>query len=307
MAESNRDIPAPATLPFPGAGPLNAMTIDVEDYYHVSGFEHMVDRASWAGFEPRVEDSTRRLLDVFAEAGVRATFFVLGWVAERWPGLVQAIAAGGHEVGCHSYAHHLVYRQTPNEFRADLRRSLDVLQDILGEAVQAYRAPSFSITAQCLWALDILIEEGVTVDSSIYPIRHDRYGLPGTPLGPHALQRRSGTLWEFPPPVWKVWGYPLPIGGGGYFRLYPYFLTRRGLRAINAAARPFAVYIHPWEVDPDQPRLPAKRTARFRHYVNLHRTEGRLVRLLSDFPFGTMSAALQRWRPHAAQHMRKAA
>jgi polysaccharide deacetylase family protein (PEP-CTERM system associated) len=301
VKESTGEFPAtPTTLAFPNPGPLNALTIDVEDYYHVSGFERMVGRADWDSFEPRVEENTRRLLDVLAEAQVRATFFVLGWVAQRRPGLVRAIRAAGHEVGCHSYEHRLIYEQTPEEFRADLRRACGVLEDTLGEPVMAYRAPSFSVTARSLWALDILAEEGIRIDSSIYPTHHDRYGIAGTPLGPHALERPAGTIWEFPPPVWKVWGYPLPAGGGGYFRLYPYALTRRALRAINAAGRPFCAYLHPWEIDPGQPRLRPGRMAAFRHYVNLHRTEGRLVRLLRDFAFDTLSAALDRCRPAPA-------
>jgi polysaccharide deacetylase family protein (PEP-CTERM system associated) len=276
---------------------LNALTVDVEDYYHVSGFEHCVDRARWEGFESRIEASTYRVLARLADAGVRGTFFVLGWVAERHPGLVRAIRAGGHEVGCHGYWHRLIYDQTPEEFRADLCRARDVLQDILGEAVTAYRAPSFSITGRSLWALDVLIEEGFVHDSSIYPTHHDRYGIPGTPLGPYRVERPGGGLWEFPPPVWRCLGYPLPVGGGGYFRLYPYALTRRGLRAINRDGRPFAVYLHPWELDPGQPRLAPGRLRAFRHYLNLHRTEGRLVRLLEDFSFGTLSDSLARRRP----------
>lgn len=278
---------------------VNALTIDVEDYYHVTNFERCVRRAEWDQYPSRVERNTRRLLDVLAASEVRATFFVLGWVAERRPALVRAIRAAGHEVGCHSHLHRLVYDQSPREFRADLKRARGVLRDILGEEVYAYRAPSFSITTRSLWALDVLAEEGIRIDSSIYPTHHDRYGIPGTPLGPHALERPAGTLWEFPPPVWTVWGYPLPVGGGGYFRLYPYALTRHALRKINAAGRPFAVYLHPWELDPDQPRLRPGRLAAFRHYVNLHRTEDRLVRLLHDFAFDTLSAALDCWRPAA--------
>jgi polysaccharide deacetylase family protein (PEP-CTERM system associated) len=286
---------------------LNALTIDVEDYYHVTGFEGRVDRARWDEYPSRVGPNTRRLLDLLAAAGVRATFFVLGWVAERQPALVRAIRRAGHEVGCHGYWHRLVYDQTPDEFRADLCRARDVLQDVLGEKVNAYRAPSFSITARSVWALDVLLEEGFAFDSSIYPTHHDRYGMPGAPLVPHRLARAAGDLWEFPPPVWPVLGYPLPVGGGGYFRLYPYALTRHGLRAINASGRPFAVYLHPWEIDPDQPRLAARGPRAFRHYVGLRRTEGRLVRLLSDFAFGTLSEALARWGTDAAAPARKAA
>jgi polysaccharide deacetylase family protein (PEP-CTERM system associated) len=300
VPQATQDVPAAATFRLPDSGPLNALTIDVEDYFQVSGFDHIVDRARWDDFEPRVEGNTVRLLELLAEAGVRATFFVLGWVARRRPGLVRAIRAAGHEVGCHSYEHRLIYEQTPAEFRADLRRALAVLEDALGEQIHCYRAPSFSITARSLWALDVLVEEGVSVDSSIYPTRHDRYGMPGAPLEPHVLERPAGTLWEFPPPVWRVWGYPLPVGGGGYFRLYPYALTRQALRAVNAAGRPFAVYLHPWEIDAEQPRLRPGRVRAFRHYVNLRRTEGRLVRLLRDFAFDTVSAALERWRPQPA-------
>jgi polysaccharide deacetylase family protein (PEP-CTERM system associated) len=273
-------------------GWVNALTIDIEEYYHVSGFANCVDRGDWDRFESRVGPSTERLLDCLATADIRATFFVLGWVAERQPSLVRAIRAAGHEIGCHSYAHRLVYELTPAEFRTDLRRGLRVLEDVLGEPITAYRAPSFSITRQSLWALDILAEEGITLDSSIYPTHHDRYGIPGTPLEPHRIDLAAGSLWEFPPPVWRIMGYPLPIGGGGYFRLYPYALTRLGLGRINAAGRPFAVYLHPWELDPDQPRLRPGALRAFRHYVNLHRTEARLMSLLRDFPFGTLSEAL---------------
>ncbi len=303
-------MPAILSFPLPAARPAepaaadavpwtNALTIDVEDYYHVSAFEGVVARADWDGMPSRVAGSTERLLEHLAAANVRATFFVLGWVAERQPSLVRAIRDAGHEVGCHSYAHRLIYEQTEAEFRADLRRGLRVLEDTLGEPITLYRAPSFSITRRSLWALDVLIEEGIRVDSSIYPTHHDRYGIPGTPLAPHRIERPAGSLWEFPPPVWRCLGYPLPVGGGGYFRLFPYRLTRRGLRQINDEGRPFAAYLHPWELDPDQPRLPAKALSRFRHYLNLRRTEDRLLQLLRDFPFGTLTEALRSYDPAA--------
>lgn len=280
-------------------GILNALTIDVEDYFHVTGFEKIVSRSDWDEFQPRVGPATRRILHILDQAKTRATFFVLGWVAERQPKLVRQIRDEGHEVGCHSFWHKLVYEQTPEEFRADLRRARSVIEDALGEPITSYRAPSFSITKDSLWALDILAEEGFTLDSSIYPTRHDRYGIPGSPLEPHVLERPTGKLWEFPPPVWRCFGYPLPVGGGGYFRLYPYWLTRRGLEAVNASGRPFAVYLHPWELDPQQPRLRPGRARSFRHYVNLSKTEGRLLRLLREFKFSTMSDALARWSPDA--------
>jgi polysaccharide deacetylase family protein (PEP-CTERM system associated) len=247
-----------------------------------------VDRADWDRFESRIVASTDTILEILEAASVRATFFILGWVAERQPGLVRTISAAGHEIGCHSYWHRLVYEQTPQAFREDLRRVRGVLQDLVGRPVVAYRAPSFSITRRSLWALDILIEEGFRYDSSIYPTLHDRYGIAGAPLAPHRLVRPAGEIREFPMPVYRGLGYPLPVGGGGYFRLYPYAVTRTGLRAINAAGRPVAVYVHPWEFDPGQPRLAPGRLKAFRHYVNLHRTERRLARLLRDFAFGTL-------------------
>jgi polysaccharide deacetylase family protein (PEP-CTERM system associated) len=275
-------------------GVLNALTIDVEDYYQVSAFEGCVARSEWDSFESRVVGNTWRLLDLLADAGVRGTFFVLGYVARRHPDLVRAIHFAGHEIGCHSYWHRLIYDQTPEAFRSDLRQARDVLQGIIGEPVTAYRAPSFSITRRSLWAVDILIEEGFNLDSSIFPTHHDRYGLVGAPLGPHRLLCPSGTIGEFPMPVYRRLGYPLPVGGGGYFRLYPYAFTRHGLRSINAEGRSFVVYLHPWEVDPEQPRLAPGRLRAFRHYVNLHRTEKRLGRLLREFAFGTISEAFAR-------------
>jgi polysaccharide deacetylase family protein (PEP-CTERM system associated) len=290
----------PAQVESSTSSVLNALTIDVEDYFHVSGFESCLSRSDWETFPSRVGPATHHLLRLLREANVRATFFVLGWVAERQPHLVRAIRDEGHEVGCHSFWHRLIYQQTPKEFRADLRAARCVIEDALGEPITLYRAPSFSITSASLWALDVLIEEGFTLDSSIYPIHHDRYGLPGTPLEPHAIQRAGGRIWEFPPPVCKVLGCSLPVGGGGYFRLYPSWLTRMGLRRINSQGRPFSIYLHPWELDPGQPRLRPGWLRAFRHYVNLHHTEDRLVRVLRDFRFGTLSEALTRWQPEAA-------
>jgi polysaccharide deacetylase family protein (PEP-CTERM system associated) len=296
-------IPLPARQ---DARPLNALTVDVEDYYHVSAFEAIAPREHWDSFESRIVGSTGKLLDLLERLSVKATFFVLGWVADRNPGLVRAIHAAGHEVACHGYWHRLVYRQTPAEFRADLCRARDLLQDITGERVTAYRAPSFSITRQSLWALDVLIEEGFEFDSSVYPTYHDRYGLPGAPARPHTIQRPAGVIHEFPLAIWRKLGYPLPVGGGGYFRLYPYRMTRLGLRSLNARGTPFAAYIHPWELDSDQPRLSPGRLRAFRHYVGLRRTERKLERLLNDFRLGTLSQAfaalgvLQTWEMAAA-------
>jgi polysaccharide deacetylase family protein (PEP-CTERM system associated) len=244
--------------------------------------------------EYRVEANTDRILALFERAGVKATFFTLGWVAERSPELVKRIAAQGHEVASHGYSHQLIYNQTPDVFKEETRRSKAILEDILGAPVTGYRAASYSITNQSRWALDILAEQGFTWDSSIFPVHHDRYGMPGTPRWPHRLTTDKGfELAEFPLSTFKLPGYTLPIAGGGYFRLFPYWFSRYGLGSINRQGRPFVFYLHPWEVDPDQPRLDVKWFSRFRHYNNLDVCEQRLARLLSDFRFTTMSQVLE--------------
>ncbi|MCC7087146.1 MAG: DUF3473 domain-containing protein [Pirellulales bacterium] len=273
---------------------LNALTIDVEDYYHVSAFEQYVDRNRWDQYESRVVPSTRRLLEIFDHHQVQATFFVLGWVAQRHPQLVKDIAAAGHEVGSHTYWHRLIYQQSPAEFREDLRRSRDVLEDILGVAVTLFRAPSFSITAQSLWALEVLVEEGFQADSSIFPVRRGRYGIVGAPQCLYRLQTKSGPICEFPPSVLRIAGKNVPVCGGGYFRLYPGLVTHTCLARFNRQhAMPFVFYLHPWEIDPQQPRLGVGTAInRLRHYVNLRRTEKKFNNLLERFQFGTVSAAI---------------
>jgi polysaccharide deacetylase family protein (PEP-CTERM system associated) len=285
---------------------VNAMTVDVEDYFQVSAFDSVVPLDSWDRFERRVAANTDRLLRIFAEFDVRATFFVLGWVAEREPGLVRRIAAAGHEIASHGYGHRLVYGQTTSAFREDVRRSRGLLQSLTGQQVLGYRAPSFSITNRSLWALDILIEEGFAYDASIFPILHDRYGIPSAPRHPFwvmagaatngldaAVRRFGGSpvagacLLELPGSTVRLAGANLPIGGGGYFRLLPYGWTRWGTARVNRVeGRPVMFYLHPWEVDPGQPRLPASVLGRLRHYRNLAQTEPRLRRLLGEFRFG---------------------
>lgn len=273
-----------------GESPLvNAMTVDVEDYFQVSAFDAVVPRASWDSRESRVVRNTERLLDLFAAARVKATFFVLGWVAERFPALVRRIVLEGHELGSHGYEHRLVYSQTSREFRDDLRRARIALEHAGGCPVLGYRAPSFSIVRSSLWAIDVLIEEGYVYDASIYPIRHDRYGIHGWRRGVHRIDRPAGGIWELPGSTLRVAATNLPIGGGGYFRLLPYGWTRYGFRRLNAAGHPAIFYLHPWEIDPEQPRIPAGPVATFRHYRNLARTEDRLRRLLREFPFGRVS------------------
>ncbi|MDO4550098.1 MAG: DUF3473 domain-containing protein [Planctomycetia bacterium] len=268
----------------------NAMTVDVEDFYQVSAFEKYISRDDWSQYPQRIEDSTRRILEIFEQSQISATFFILGWVAQKYPFLVREIERGGHEIGLHSYSHRLIYEMTPEEFREDLRKGKVILEDILGKSVYSFRAPSFSITQRSLWALEILVEEGIRYDSSIFPIYHDRYGIPGGKVEMHEISTASGVLYEFPPSVMKFLGKNFPVSGGGYFRLYPYRFSRFCLRNVNIrAGRPFIFYIHPWEVDPQQPRLPfGSRSTQFRHRVGLSRNEGKLLRLLKDFRFSGM-------------------
>lgn len=265
----------------------NIFSVDVEDYYHVQAFANRIRPSDWEHFESRVVQNTQRIVDLLDRRQTRGTFFILGWVAERYPSLVQLIHRAGHEIGCHSYWHQLVFRQTPESFREDLRRATEILQDIIGEPVTAYRAPSFSITSESLWALDILLEEGYRTDSSIFPVRHDTYGIPEVHPAPHVIHRAKGDLFEFPPAVRCKRFANIPVAGGGYFRIYPYPLTSHWLRNVNRKeGRPFVFYIHPWEVDPEQPRLRSGWKSRLRHYRNLHSTEAKLDRLLQSFPFG---------------------
>jgi polysaccharide deacetylase family protein (PEP-CTERM system associated) len=274
---------------------LNAFTVDVEDYFQVAALASAIDRGSWPKRESRVERNTSVLLELLSEHGIRGTFFVLGWIAERHSSLIRRIAAEGHEIACHGFSHQLIYTQTPDEFREETARSKRMLEDLAGTAVAGYRAASFSITRRSMWALDVLIELGFEYDSSIFPIRHDRYGMPGADPHPAVLAAPSGrTLIEFPMSVARFAGVAVPVSGGGYFRLLPYAVTRAGLRQINGRfGRPFTFYLHPWEIDPGQPRIPVGWFSRFRHYTNLHRCEPRLRRLLGEFRFGGMREVLQ--------------
>ena len=271
----------------------NVLTIDVEDYFHVAALANSIKVSEWSGISPRVVENTRRLLDLFERKDVKVTHFVLGWVAERFPDLVKEIDARGHEVASHGYSHQLVYEQTPQIFYDETVKSKRILEDILGKPVNGYRAASYSITKKSLWALDILCELGFKYDSSIFPIRHDRYGIPDADPLPHKIKTPKGNyITEFPLTTSSLFGIKLPAAGGGYFRLYPYALSKYLLEKIQKQNRPFIFYLHPWEIDPDQPRVNASTLSRFRHYNNLHKCELRLERLLSDFPFTTMSQVL---------------
>ena len=266
---------------------LNALTIDVEDYYHVSAFESVVRPDSWNQFESRVENNTLRILDLLDEYGPRATFFILGYVAERHPGLIQAIQQRGHEIASHGYSHRRIYMQTPEQFCAETRKAKKIVEDIIGQVVLGYRAASYSITEKSLWALDILAEEGFCYDSSIFPVRHDLYGIPGHQRFACAIERGNRGLLEIPLSTIRIGGMNLPVAGGGYLRLFPYALTRWAVSRLNQWERqPAVVYFHPWEIDPEQPRIKSGWISRLRHYTNLRGMEEKLRKLLSGFSFG---------------------
>jgi polysaccharide deacetylase family protein (PEP-CTERM system associated) len=276
---------------------LNALTIDVEDYFQVTAFEHNVERAHWDYYSSRVVNNTLRILDLLGEFDLRATFFVLGWVAERKPALVQEIQRRGHEIACHGYGHQLIYRIGPQRFREDVRRARSILEDICGLPIAGYRAPSYSITDQSLWALDILIEEGFSYDSSIFPVKHDIYGISHAGRFPSVIERPAGSIREFPlstlPLRFAGNEHRLPIAGGGYLRFFPSWVVSRAIEKINGQElQPAVLYFHPWEIDPHQPRIKSSLRSRFRHYLNLDTTELKLRKLLAQFDFGTMAEVL---------------
>ncbi len=280
---------------------MNAITIDVEDYYQVSAFETVVQRAEWDHFESRVERNTYRLLDILDEYKTKGTFFVLGWVAERHPSLVREIDARGHEVASHGYSHQRVYTQSPEKFREETRLSKRILEDTTGKLIAGYRAASYSITEKSLWALDILIEEGYLYDSSIFPIMHDRYGIPSGERFSHVIKRASGEILEFPLSTVRFCSNNFPVGGGGYLRLFPYPVTKWAIGHLNIKEKhPAIVYLHPWEVDPDQPRIDGSFLSKFRHYVNLRKTEQVVKNLLTDFQFVPMRELSAEVSPMAA-------
>jgi polysaccharide deacetylase family protein (PEP-CTERM system associated) len=277
------------------AGLPNAFTVDVEDYYQVSAFAGSVRKDEWTTYESRVERNTHRLLDLIERYGTKGTFFVLGWVAEQHPGLVREIRSRGHEIASHGYSHDLVYNQKPEVFRNETLRSKQFLEDTIGEAVQGYRAASYSVTRRSLWAIDILVEAGFSYDSSIFPISHDRYGIPAAPRLPFRLELESGgSIREFPLTTVRFSRLSLPVAGGGYFRILPYAFTRAGFSRVNRDDRaPGVFYLHPWEIDAEQPRLNGGALSKLRHYTNIHRCEQRLERLLTDFAWAPMGQVLE--------------
>jgi polysaccharide deacetylase family protein (PEP-CTERM system associated) len=271
----------------------NALTVDLEEYFQVSNFERVIDRERWDELPSRVGDATKRLLDLFDHTKNRATFFALGWVAERHPTLLREIAGRGHEVACHGYGHQLVYALGPERFRADLRRGRDAIQQALGAPVTGYRAPSYSVTRDSLWALDALVEEGFRYDSSIFPVHHPRYGIPGFAREPLRLALPGGgSLLEFPLTTLPLGPLVLPLAGGAYLRFLPGALFRAGFARLVRRGTPTILYLHPWEIDPDQPRQDVGLRVRVNHYFNLGRMEGRLRRLLERFRFAPVRDVL---------------
>ncbi|MBF0217289.1 MAG: DUF3473 domain-containing protein [Candidatus Omnitrophica bacterium] len=264
----------------------NVLSVDVEDYFQVENFKKVVGFSDWPKYEARVVNNTGKILGILANAGVRATFFVLGWTAERFPALVKLIRSSGHEVASHGYAHDPIFNQTRRSFRSDLVRSKKILEDIIGEPVLGYRAPTFSLTERSRWALEILKEEGFKYDSSVLPVSHKTRGIPGAQRFPYAVPGGSAPLWEFPVSTFRMFNRNLSFAGGGYFRLYPYRFVKHLIGEMNRENHPAVVYVHPWELDPSQPRIKADRMSSFKHYVNLSRTEDKLTRLLEDFDFG---------------------
>ena len=265
---------------------VNAFTVDVEDYFQVSAFENDVKRSEWDSMESRVSRNTDIILNLLSENNIKGTFFVLGWVAERYKHIVKKIDMEGHEVACHGYSHKLIYNQTISEFKEETVKAKEILEDIIQKPVYGYRAASYSITNDSLWALDVLADAGFKYDSSIFPVTHDRYGISDAQEFPHLITGPSGSkIVEFPLSIYKILKYNLPVSGGGYFRLYPYAFTKYALNSLNNSDKPFSFYLHPWEIDPDQPRISTNLLSRFRHYNNLDQCEGRLQKLLTDFDF----------------------
>lgn len=267
---------------------LNALTIDVEDYFMVSAFADVVKFEEWSKYESRVERNTQRVLDLLDEYCVKATFFILGWVAEHYPELIREIHRRGHEVACHGYNHRLAYDLSLKEFREDTKKAKALIEDIIGEAIKGYRAASYSIIKRSLWPLDILIEEGFAYDSSIFPIYHDRYGYPEFGRFPQVIKRDvAGEILEIPLSTIRIFGKNVPIAGGGYLRLFPIRFIEWSIHALNKKEeQPAIIYFHPWEIDPEQPKIYGNSLLTFRHYINIHKSFFKIKRLLNSFRFG---------------------
>ena len=287
-----------------GSRMINALSFDVEEYFHAAALANAFGGAPWTSLPSRVCASTERILDLLDENAARGTFFVLGWVAERQSDLVRKIQRRGHEVACHGYSHRLIYEQSIDEFREETHRAKSILEDIIGLPVEGYRAASFSITRKSLWALDVLVDAGFRYDSSIFTIFHDRYGIPGAPRQPHRLTLADGRqLLEFPPSTARFGPMTLPVGGGGYFRLLPYWYTSSMIKRLVLRERvPLMFYLHPWDIDAGQPVGRVSRLTRVRHYFNASRCADRLARLLRQYRFATVSESLRALDEALPQH-----
>lgn len=274
----------------PSLAPKHYFTVDVEDYFQVSAFDRLISRDQWADQESRVVGNTNRMLDLLEKSKVRGIFYVLGWVARLCPDLISRIHEQGHVLGSHTFAHRLIYEQTPMAFEMDLALSCEVIREITGQPVRHFRAPSFSITKKTLWAIPVLARQGIEFDSSVVPILHDRYGILDTPIDAYRLQFQQSSVNEFPVSVLPFGRLRIPVGGGGYFRIFPWWFTRWALKRIESTGRSIHFYVHPWEIDPEQPKVRGVGPiTRFRHYHNLNKTMDRLERLLHSFPFGNVS------------------
>jgi len=282
----------------------NILTVDVEDYFMVSAFSDIVNTDTWNHYSSRVERNTMRVLDLFSRSGAKGTFFILGWIAERYPQIVKEIDRRGHEIGCHSYHHKLVYEMSIEDFKEDTAKAKAILENVIGKEVCGYRAPSYSITKKSFWAMEVLRETGFLFDSSIFPIVHDRYGYPEFSRFPTVVETASGKILEIPMSTFRVWDKNIPVGGGGYLRLFPVSLTEWAIRKMNEEEKEAAiVYFHPWEIDSNQPRINGSRLSRFRHYVNIERTEERIEHLLKTFSFGSVEDVHHGWiRLMAEEH-----
>jgi polysaccharide deacetylase family protein (PEP-CTERM system associated) len=267
----------------------NILTVDVEDYFMVSAFSNIIKTDAWDRYSSRVERNTMHVLDILARYDAKGTFFILGWIAERYPQIVKEIDRRGHEIGCHSYYHKLVYEMSIEDFKEDTEKAKAILENVIGKEVCGYRAPSYSITKKSFWAMEVLRESGFLFDSSIFPVVHDRYGYPEFSRFPKVVETASGKILEIPMSTFRVWDKNIPVGGGGYLRLFPISLTEWAIRKVNEEEKEAAiVYFHPWEIDSGQPRINGSRLSRFRHYVTIERTENRIEHLLRTFSFGSI-------------------
>ncbi len=281
---------------------IHSLSFDIEEHFQVAAFDCPARRRHWEVLHSRVERNTDTILSLLESANIKATMFILGWVAERHGDMVKRIASAGHEIACHGYSHELISVQSQSKFREDIRRAKKILEDLIGQAVLGYRAPTFSITKETKWALPILVEEGFLYDSSIVPAIHDSYGIPDASPSIHSLDTSAGILWEVPPSTCKVGWMRIPVGGGGYFRLFPYRVFRWFLKKVEQEGRPLVMYFHPWELDPDQPKMKGSLLSSFRHYINLQKTQNRMTSLLNDFRFAPICATLPSFPSSLSRH-----